>query len=1147
MSFTEIAIQAKFANADGSPASGSVSFSLVAEMLNSGQVAAAGSISAPLNADGQLISQSGYPQTLLATDDTGTTPNNPTSAYLVTIKLDNASGAQPFYVYVPHASTITEQHGSSIAGSPVATLSDYLVCPSMVGQPFTSSAFPSGTTVIAYDLTQNTLTLSHNATSTLVGSASFVIAGAVDLNSLGQYQEGPVLNSYIPFVAGNAVGDYLTWNGTAWISSTVAPGGVDTVTASDSSIVVDNSDPANPKISADAAIASAESYAAGLVSNEASTRANADTTLQTNINAEATARIAGDAASVSTAETFATNAVSAEATTRAAGDATNATAIAAETTRAETAEALLIPLSQKGVGSGVATLDSGGHLPSAQLPNVGPGTTPVGDASHTVTVTLDAEGRVTALTANGISIPHTDISDWASALSSALSGYFNAVGTGLTSAGSTVFLATAGAGAGSYGDAAHTLVLTLDAYGRVSGITSTTIAIAQSQVSGLVAALAALAPLASPALTGVPTAPTAAPLTNNTQLATTAYTDSAVAVETSRATSAEALRLIQRVTNASGLLPLQSARGRAQRARVDIVVMSNSVGRGVGSAGDPATFSGTGYAGSVQATGYAGVPFTSSDNYLGWAGQLRSALNYHTGTDPGEGFVFTNDARFEYDGGASATYSTGPQGVSVFLSSATQYVQLNQTIMSGGWSSNYFSPTNYVGVIFWDGNSNAMPIVKVNGATQTMTTRPGGNVALSVNGSTSKYVVGYVAAPLSGQTFAVYGPASGGAYVTGFDLVGDVNGVHVHNVSQSGFVTADLLGAQSVTSGVPSYNLTASQRDRVIRASFEWLTGGVARTVSATIATNGVYTITSGNVDQQDLGAAVSGTGVPSSTTVTQWLTSTTFIAQSPLGAPTLEASPVTVTITPQATPGLIIIAHEELNDYTQQGPCSPLRTMAGYISGGVLTLTSGTFSLTDVGNVQVAGGGITGGGGLANIGTPTSSTTAPITATGGSTVSNSGSAGSPNTYTTTPTTSRGCNTPTTSAQHIQDYLLGQNSGNGPLAEGWTCLIVGGPRRYPDGTLTPAGTAPTYSQSSFISALAALAGNIGINSLLSQVAAFDLSTIFGSTTQMVANGVQYASGSVHPTLEGHGAFAAVFAELWNELATFGAVTATVPA
>ena len=49
------------------------------------------------------------------------------------------------------------------------------------------------------------------------------------------------------------------------------------------------------------------------------------------------------------------------------------------------------------------------------------------------------------------------------------------------------------------------------------------------------------APLASPTFTGVPTAPTATALTNSTQLATTAYADSAVAVEKARALAAEAL------------------------------------------------------------------------------------------------------------------------------------------------------------------------------------------------------------------------------------------------------------------------------------------------------------------------------------------------------------------------------------------------------------------------------------------------------------------------------------------------------------------------------------------------------------------------------------------------------------------------------
>jgi len=53
--------------------------------------------------------------------------------------------------------------------------------------------------------------------------------------------------------------------------------------------------------------------------------------------------------------------------------------------------------------------------------------------------------------------------------------------------------------------------------------------------------LAGGAPLNSPAFTGIPTAPTAAPLTDTIQIATTAYTDLAVGVETTRATTAEGL------------------------------------------------------------------------------------------------------------------------------------------------------------------------------------------------------------------------------------------------------------------------------------------------------------------------------------------------------------------------------------------------------------------------------------------------------------------------------------------------------------------------------------------------------------------------------------------------------------------------------
>ena len=63
-----------------------------------------------------------------------------------------------------------------------------------------------------------------------------------------------------------------------------------------------------------------------------------------------------------------------------------------------------------------------------------------------------------------------------------------------------------------------------------------------STVSGLQTALDAKAALASPALTGSPTAPTAAPGTDTTQIATTAFANAAVAVEASARMAADALK-----------------------------------------------------------------------------------------------------------------------------------------------------------------------------------------------------------------------------------------------------------------------------------------------------------------------------------------------------------------------------------------------------------------------------------------------------------------------------------------------------------------------------------------------------------------------------------------------------------------------------
>jgi hypothetical protein len=82
------------------------------------------------------------------------------------------------------------------------------------------------------------------------------------------------------------------------------------------------------------------------------------------------------------------------------------------------------------------------------------------------------------------------------------------------------------------------------------------------------------APLNSPAFTGTPTAPTAAPGTNTTQIATTAFVTAAVLVETNRAEAAEAA-LPQRI--ASGTAALGTTAIPANTAEATVTVAAAGV------------------------------------------------------------------------------------------------------------------------------------------------------------------------------------------------------------------------------------------------------------------------------------------------------------------------------------------------------------------------------------------------------------------------------------------------------------------------------------------------------------------------------------------------------------------------------------------
>jgi len=112
-------------------------------------------------------------------------------------------------------------------------------------------------------------------------------------------------------------------------------------------------------------------------------------------------------------------------------------------------------------------------------------------------------------------------------------------GTGLSASPSspittsgTLNLANTAVTAASYGSATQVGTFTVDSQGRLTLASNTSIAISAAQVtSGLAGTYA---PLASPALTGTPTAPTAAVTVNSTQVATTAFVKNLVPYETAR-------------------------------------------------------------------------------------------------------------------------------------------------------------------------------------------------------------------------------------------------------------------------------------------------------------------------------------------------------------------------------------------------------------------------------------------------------------------------------------------------------------------------------------------------------------------------------------------------------------------------------------
>lgn len=173
-----------------------------------------------------------------------------------------------------------------------------------------------------------------------------------------------------------------------------------------------------------------------------------------------------------------------------------------------------------GTAGGAQTPDWGG-IPSVDLPNSGITPATVGGASYTPTATFDVKGRLTAWVNNAIAIAGSAITSGLVALAR---GGTNADLSATGGTGKFLKQLTSGAAVSVDVILASEIPTGVDAAKLADGsVSNAELERINSVTSNVQDQLDAKAPLASPALTGTPTAPTAAADTNTTQIADTAF------------------------------------------------------------------------------------------------------------------------------------------------------------------------------------------------------------------------------------------------------------------------------------------------------------------------------------------------------------------------------------------------------------------------------------------------------------------------------------------------------------------------------------------------------------------------------------------------------------------------------------------------
>ena len=172
MSFTRPQITHTFVNADTTPASASIEFTLAKQMTNGTTTFVPASLTFNLAADGTLAAS------VTSNLDPGTVPTD--SSWRVDMRIQGADTVSEYIVVPPIQ---TETNGTTTASSPIVQLSSLTAANYMVGQSITGTDVSAGTTILSVNVSANQVTMSANATGGASG-LTLTIGATIDLGSL---------------------------------------------------------------------------------------------------------------------------------------------------------------------------------------------------------------------------------------------------------------------------------------------------------------------------------------------------------------------------------------------------------------------------------------------------------------------------------------------------------------------------------------------------------------------------------------------------------------------------------------------------------------------------------------------------------------------------------------------------------------------------------------------------------------------------------------------------------------------------------------------------------------------------------------------------------------------------------------------------